>query len=464
MSETATATRPRRAGIYVRISEDRALDALGVKRQESDARKLAAQRGWEVVEVFTDNDTSAYAGKPRPAYERLLGAVRAGDVDAVIAWHPDRLYRHPRDLETFVETIEASGATVATVSAGELDLSSASGRMVARLLGATARYESEKLSERQRRKMEEVAASGRPHGGTRIFGWDRDTSTGERVIVEREAALVREGATRVLAGETPAMLAADWNAREDFTTKGSRWDTTGVRRMLRRPANAGLRVFRGAVVGDASWQALLDRETWEAVNSTLTPKPNGGPQARRYLLTGLMVCAPCQAPMRGHRSSGSRGYACSVCERRIAANKTDAFVRDLVLAALDTPKLAKMYAAASSDSDEAGALAEVRGAEERLRTLSELFASGELSRDEWDAGRKTAAAVRDAAERKLNRDVGPRAVSEGLDSDDLRALWDERPDGWRRELLRGLIERIEVAGAGIPGRWEPERMTVVWRY
>ncbi|MDP9328034.1 MAG: recombinase family protein [Actinomycetota bacterium] len=464
MTKPATATAPRRAGIYVRISEDRALDALGVRRQESDARKLAAQRGWEVVEVFTDNDTSAYAGRPRPAYERLLGALRLGEVDAVIAWHPDRLYRHPRDLETFVETVEAAGATVATVSAGELDLSTASGRMVARLLGATARYESEKLSERQRRKMEEVAASGRPHGGPRIFGWDRDPQTGERVLIEREAALVREGAARVQAGETPAALATDWNSRNEPTTTGARWDTTGVRRMLRRPANAGLRVFRGEVVGDASWPALLDRETWEAVNSALTSKPNGGPKARRYLLTGLMVCVRCQASMRGHTSSDSRGYACSVCSRRIAANKTDAHVRDLVLAALDTPELAKMYAAALSSSDEAGALAEVRGAEDRLRTLSELFAAGDLSRDEWDAGRKTAVAVRDAAERKLNRDLGPRAVSEGLDTTDLHALWDERPDGWRRELLRGLVERIEVDGAGVPGRWEPQRLSVTWRY
>jgi site-specific DNA recombinase len=458
-----TAGASRRAGVYVRISEDRGLDALGVKRQEMDARKLAAQRLWTVVEVFKDNDTSAYAGAPRAGYERLLEALRTGVVDAVIASHPDRLYRHPRDLETFVETVEAAGAAVATVSAGELDFATASGRMVARLLGATARYESEKLSERQRRKMEEVAASGRPHGGPRIFGWDRDPNTGERIVVEAEAALVREGAERVLAGETPTTLAVNWNERGAGTTKGARWDTTGVRRMLRRPANAGLRVFRGEVIGDASWPPLLERQMWEAVNAALTPKPNGGPRARKYLLTGLLICSKCRAPMRGHKSSGSRGYACSVCERRIAANKTDARVRDLLLARLDTPELARMHAVAQSSTDEAAAIDEVRETEDRLRTLSEMFAAGDLSRDEWDSGRKVAGERREAAERRLNREPGPRALAESLGAESLRDLWDEREDGWRRELLRVLIERIDVAPAEVPGRWEPQRLSVKWR-
>ena len=48
-----------RAGIYCRISADREGEALGVERQEQDARKLAESLGLEVVGVFTDNDISA---------------------------------------------------------------------------------------------------------------------------------------------------------------------------------------------------------------------------------------------------------------------------------------------------------------------------------------------------------------------------------------------------------------------
>ncbi len=45
----------------------------------------------------------------------------------MIVWHPEWLYRSPCELEEFVEAVGRAGAQVATVVAGELDLSIASG-------------------------------------------------------------------------------------------------------------------------------------------------------------------------------------------------------------------------------------------------------------------------------------------------------------------------------------------------
>ena len=39
---------------------------------------------WKVAEVCRDNDVSAYSGKTRPDWERLLADVRAGDIDAIV--------------------------------------------------------------------------------------------------------------------------------------------------------------------------------------------------------------------------------------------------------------------------------------------------------------------------------------------------------------------------------------------
>lgn len=55
-----------RAVIYVRVSEDKSGEELGVDRQLGDCRALAERRGWQVIDVFADNDTSAAAGKKRP--------------------------------------------------------------------------------------------------------------------------------------------------------------------------------------------------------------------------------------------------------------------------------------------------------------------------------------------------------------------------------------------------------------
>jgi DNA invertase Pin-like site-specific DNA recombinase len=70
--------RARRAAIYVRISKDRAGAGLGVARQRRDCDALAASLGWAVADVYCDNDISAYAGKRRPEYERMLADLKRG--------------------------------------------------------------------------------------------------------------------------------------------------------------------------------------------------------------------------------------------------------------------------------------------------------------------------------------------------------------------------------------------------
>jgi len=58
---------------------------------------------WPIADTYIDDDVSAYSGKPRPEYRRLLDDMRAGTVDAVVVWHLDRLHRHPRELEEFFD-------------------------------------------------------------------------------------------------------------------------------------------------------------------------------------------------------------------------------------------------------------------------------------------------------------------------------------------------------------------------
>jgi site-specific DNA recombinase len=88
-----------RAGIYARISSDRDGDQLGVRRQVEDCSGFAERCGYVVGEVYVDDDISAWSGKARPEFERRLDDLRSRRIGAVVAWHLDRLTRHPRELE-----------------------------------------------------------------------------------------------------------------------------------------------------------------------------------------------------------------------------------------------------------------------------------------------------------------------------------------------------------------------------
>jgi len=117
------------AAVYLRISEDRSGDQLGVQRQREDCENLCTVKRWGTVE-YLDNDTSATSGKKRPAYERMLADIRDGRIGAVVVWDLDRLHRRPIELEEFMALADEKHLALATVS-GDVDLSTAQGRLVA---------------------------------------------------------------------------------------------------------------------------------------------------------------------------------------------------------------------------------------------------------------------------------------------------------------------------------------------
>src|SRR5487761_1084181 len=176
MTESPDRLRGGWAAIYCRISDDREGAGLGVARQEQDCRPICLRRGYpnERIRVYADNDKSAYSGKPRPEYARLLADIRSGEVTFLTAWHTDRLHRSPLELEEFITIVEAARIDIEIDRAGGLDLQTPSGRMIARQLGAFARYESEHKAERQRRKCQELAELGRGHGRRWTLAPNRD--------------------------------------------------------------------------------------------------------------------------------------------------------------------------------------------------------------------------------------------------------------------------------------------------
>lgn len=175
---------------------------------------------------------------------------------------------------------EAHNLQIQTVTAGTIDLSSASGRMVARMLGAAAQHEVEHARERMKRKKAQTAAEGKYRGGPRPFGYE----SGGVTVRESEAKIVREATTALLAGRTLASVARELRETGVTGTRGKPIRYNNLRDMLLRPRNAGLLARglpnrslgtnRGAyefeVIGTAEWPALVPEDEWRALVTVLT--------------------------------------------------------------------------------------------------------------------------------------------------------------------------------------------------
>lgn len=368
---------PTRAIIYCRISRDREGAGLGVERQREDCEALAQQLGIEVVAIHTDNDLSAYSGKPRPGYQRLLDDLRTGRADTVLAWHTDRLHRSPAELEEYIDVCEPRRVQTRTVKAGHLDLTTATGRMIARQLGVQARYEVERMIERQKRKRDEMAAHGKFFGGRRPFGFEADgvtprslicltcgrdepddfvitvtcqecgkgdsidgwactrckasnarhvwaeckrCSQAANVVDGSEFTRIREAADSVLAGASLRSIAAEWNAMRPpvLTSTGGDWEGAEVRGMLLRHRNAGILVHRGQEAGPGNWPAPLDEATWRSLVALLkdASRRTTPGNERKYLGSGLYLCGVCGSTMRcgtSNRRADNRYFAAYNC-------------------------------------------------------------------------------------------------------------------------------------------------------
>lgn len=323
-----------RAAIYTRISQDQTGERLGVQRQFDDCMALAGRLGWDVAAHFDDNDTSAYKRRKRPGYEALLDAMKAGEVQAVICWHTDRLYRRLGDLERLIEVAEAAKVDIRTVQGGDLDLSTSAGRMVARILGSVANAESEHKGERHKAANDQKAAAGKWQTANRCFGY---SMSGEPL--EPEASAVRKAVADVLAGKSISGVARDWNnaglkttlagtvrvdphSKKTVVVDGT-WNATRVRRVLVNPRIAGLKVHRGTIVGTGDWTPLVDPTVHRALVAMLSDPSRITCTSfeRKYLGSGLYICGVCadgttmKAAMPGNKADGtvnrrSRAYVC----------------------------------------------------------------------------------------------------------------------------------------------------------
>jgi len=471
-----------RAAIYCRISDDRAGKGLGVARQRTDCEDIVRRESWELAEVYVDNDLSAFNGKPRPAYDRMLADLAAGYLDAVVAWHPDRLYRDMRDMEDFIDAVEDARAQVRTVTAGAVDLATASGRMTARVGAAVARHESEHKAERIRRKMAELAEAGKSTGGPRTFGYNEDHYS----IRKEEATLVHEAAERALIGESLRAIARDWNERGIPTVRGAQgWTYQSIHRMLGSPRLAGLKTHHGEIVGPAAWPAIIERETHERLKVRLKPRGQRALRVRKRLLTGMIFCGRCgvrlytkvstrrrksdtvRTPLYSCVTEPGRGQGTACGRLAVVANPVDEEVGSQVTAALTGPGLARaMSAFKGDDSVKAGLSARLVEDQERLDELAEDYADGNLTRGEWRAARNRLVSRLEEAERRLSR-VEPSSVLTELanSTEKLRTRWDAEDVVWRRAVVEAVVERVEVAPKGHRGgnRFDPERITVQWR-
>lgn len=168
----------KRAAIYGRVSTD----GQTTENQIIALNEVAARRGWEIVEVYTDHGISGAKGREkRPAFDRMLKDASRRKFDVVMAFAIDRMGRSLRDLIDTIEHLEATGVDL-YLDQQAIDTTTPAGKLLFQVTGAFAEFERGMIRQRVKAGLARARAQGKRLGRPMI-----DPKT-ERAIREALAA------------------------------------------------------------------------------------------------------------------------------------------------------------------------------------------------------------------------------------------------------------------------------------
>jgi DNA invertase Pin-like site-specific DNA recombinase len=451
---------PTACAIYLRVSLDATGEHLAIERQREDCEKIAADRGWRVVETYIDNSVSASSkSKSRPAYERMVADHRGGRFRALVCWDLDRLTRQPRQLEDWIDAAEETGLILVTAN-GEADLGTDGGRLFARIKASVARAEVERKSARQRRAAQQRADHGKAPSGVRLTGYSVDGD-----INPAEADLVRAMFDRFAAGDSLRGIAAWLDASAIRPRRAKAWNPSTVRTVLVNPRYAGRAVYCGQATGKAGqWEAIVDEPTFDRVQQILTdPRrvSNRVGTDRRHLGSGLYRCGVCGGRLRSH--SGDR-YHCPQGRGHVTrkGSSVDNYVQTVLRARLSRPDLADLLASDADDEHVRRLSAEVARLRGRLATVEADYDAGLIDGRRYAVAVEKVRAELGAAEAARGRLAGTRGLFSVVAAPDPVQAYDDAPLGTQRAVLDALAS-VSLLPAPRGPKFHPTTVQIHWR-
>lgn len=468
-----------RVALYARISQDPSGKAVGVSDQLENARTFAAARGYRVIAEHSDNDISAFRGRDRPAYQRVLKLARERKIDRVIVYHLTRMTRNRRERAEFIDAFHACKVNVSEAQGGDYDLSTAAGRTWVDIQGALATWESEIKSERVTAAAIRRARSGRPSGDLG-YGWEKHGSGTSARWTEHphEAAVVREIVDRLLAGETLRGVTDSLNRRGEAAPNSAAWGKTSVKKLALRESNIAVRVHHRGQPDeerfDGCWPPIVDRTKHQKVVALLgapARQTNGAarPGARRHLLSwGIGQCGVCGGKLRAVTKRGRHGRPLDlyVCDEKGCVGRSepavDELVRDLVIGRLSMPDALDWLL--GDDADARRWSDRVDELNRRLADAADAYADGAITAEQL---RRITARLQpeldDAEQRRAESVVS-------LDLDVLRPLagptarerWDEMTVAQRRAVVEALGIRVLIDRTRPGPGFDPDSVRIVW--
>lgn len=297
--------------IYVRVStQEQANEGYSIGEQIERLTKYCEAMGWVIIETYIDPGYSG-GSTDRPALQKMIKDLEAGDVDKVVVYKLDRLSRSQKDTLLLIEDVFLKNNTDFVSMNENFDTSTPFGRAMIGILAVFAQLEREQIKERMGMGKEARAKEGRWHGSIEPIGYNYNAADNMLYINEYERMQILELYDLFLGG-TQLRTIETMFREKGYKHKHGVWDPKAMRRVLANKLNIGLLKHRDTWY-QGTHEPLIDEERFNKAVALLDARKEAYKAlgvksgAQTTYLGGLLYCKHCGGKY-AKTSGGSKTY------------------------------------------------------------------------------------------------------------------------------------------------------------
>lgn len=281
-----------KCAIYCRLSKEdgTGAESESIQNQRSLLLRCAAERGWEVYDLYVDEDYSG-VGVLRPDFQRLLRDAEARRFGVVLCKTQSRFTRDMEEVERYIHKLFPLWGVRFVAVADNADSAVKGNKKARQIAGLVNEWYSEDLSENVRAVLDHKRREGQSIAGFPLYGYRKGPVKGSLEPDPEAAGVVRRVFALALAGKSAYAIArllteegipnpAGYKRRRGERFRPSagenfseRWSKTTVGRILRNEMYTGVMVqgrrrklsYKSPVV------AAVPPEEWFVVAGTHPP-------------------------------------------------------------------------------------------------------------------------------------------------------------------------------------------------
>ncbi len=386
------------AYIYTRVSTLIQVDGFSLDAQEEEIRAFARIRNINIVGKYSDEGKSGKNAEHRPAFIQMMEDIRSrkDNVKYVLVFKLSRFARNTSDTAKYLQELANFGVGLVGVKDG-IDTSTATGKMIANIMGAVAEMELENIHEQTLAGRQQKARSGLWNGAQAPFGYVLDNK--KLVIDPSEAEIVKE-IFRLYTKEGQSLQYIAKNLNDENVTRTQRGNTKfsgftdrAIRGILKNPVYVGKIAYgrrhtvkvegtnnetkvvkqedeSKIILVNGLHDAIVSEETFAKAQSLLSKRAahrkTRSDSTNVYPLTGLIRCPECGKNIFGYtaparpKKNGKEGFypryisyrcisgrdrngvTCSLANKYYSGTKLEKEVRDVVAAMVTIPEFVEL--------------------------------------------------------------------------------------------------------------------------